>query len=111
VNCKVRPLLGNPRSNRRIVFSVVRAATVAMQRRYKHTSTTIEGLCFLHGPCQGVILKTTGAAQLVDKSFVRETVKKRVSCKGAAVKRRVYVRYSYSETVIVPMLKFITRKR
>jgi hypothetical protein len=40
---------------------VVRAATVAMQRCGKHASTTIEGLCFLGGSCQGVILKAIGA--------------------------------------------------
>jgi hypothetical protein len=59
--CKQRPLLGNARNNRITMFSVVCAATVAMQRRSKHTSTTIEGLCFLRCPCQGVTLKTTGA--------------------------------------------------
>jgi hypothetical protein len=32
-----------------------------MQRRSKHVSSTIERLCFLRGPCRGVILKTTGA--------------------------------------------------
>jgi hypothetical protein len=32
------------------VSYVVRAANFAMQRRGKHTSTTIEGLCFLRGP-------------------------------------------------------------
>jgi hypothetical protein len=43
----------------RAVFSVgVRAATVVMQRRCKHASSTIEGLYFLRGPCRGVILKT-----------------------------------------------------
>jgi hypothetical protein len=36
---------------------MVRAATVATQRSGKHASTTIEGLCFLLGPCRGVILK------------------------------------------------------
>jgi hypothetical protein len=30
-----------------------------MQRRGKHASTTIEELCFLRGPCRGVILKIT----------------------------------------------------
>jgi hypothetical protein len=45
---------------------VVRAATVAMQRRGKHTSTTIERLCFLRGPCRGVILKTFGATPVRD---------------------------------------------
>jgi hypothetical protein len=44
------------------VFYVVRAATVAIQWCGKHTSTTLEGLCLLRGPCRGVILKTTGAA-------------------------------------------------
>jgi hypothetical protein len=84
-----------------------------MQRRCKHASTTRGGggLCFLRGSCQGVISKITGAAQLVDKSSVRGTVKKRVSCKGAAVERRLYVCCSYRETVIVPVLKSVARKR
>jgi hypothetical protein len=65
---KQRPLLGSAsnihaRNNRRTVISVIRTATVAMQRRCIHASK-IEGLCFLRGPCQGVILKTTGATQL-----------------------------------------------
>jgi hypothetical protein len=34
----------------------------ATQRRGKYTYTTIEGMCFLRGPCRAVILKTTGAA-------------------------------------------------
>jgi hypothetical protein len=48
-------------SNRGTVFSVVRAATVATQRCAKHISaatnstTTIEELCFLCGPCRNVI--------------------------------------------------------
>jgi hypothetical protein len=40
---------------------VVRGATVAMQRRGNYTSTTIEVLCFLHGPFRGVSLVTIGA--------------------------------------------------
>jgi hypothetical protein len=40
---------------------VVRAATVAMKRRGKHTYTPEEGLCFMRGPCRGVILKAVGA--------------------------------------------------
>jgi hypothetical protein len=42
------------------VFYVVSAAAIAMQRHDKHTSSTRERLCFLHGPCREVILKTTG---------------------------------------------------
>jgi hypothetical protein len=30
-----------------------------MQRRSKHASTTIDGLCFLRSPCRGYIIKTT----------------------------------------------------
>jgi hypothetical protein len=37
---------------------VVRAATVVVQRHGKQDSSTIERLCFLRGPCRGVILKT-----------------------------------------------------
>jgi hypothetical protein len=38
-------------------------------------------------------------------------VKKRVSCKSAAVKRRLYVFCSYSETVIITVLKSVARIR
>jgi hypothetical protein len=50
---------------------VVLAATVALQRRGKHATTTIEGLCFLRGSCQGVILKKTGAT--VQLPYIRRT--------------------------------------
>jgi hypothetical protein len=40
---------------------VVLGAIVAMQRRGKHVSTTLEVLCFLRGPFRCVILKTVGA--------------------------------------------------
>jgi hypothetical protein len=36
-------------------------ATRCLQRSGKHASTKIVGLCFLHGPCRGVIMKTNGA--------------------------------------------------
>jgi hypothetical protein len=50
---------------------VVRTTIIYMQRCGKNIFT-IEGLCFLRGPCRGVILKTTGAAdQLRD---IRRTV-------------------------------------
>jgi hypothetical protein len=39
------------------VFYVIRAATIAIHGRGKHTSTT-EGLYFLRGSCRGGILKT-----------------------------------------------------
>jgi hypothetical protein len=53
-------------------FHVVLTAIVAMQRSGKHASTTIEGLCFLLGPCRGVTLKIIGAPiQLQD---IRRTV-------------------------------------
>jgi hypothetical protein len=38
-------------------------------------------------------------------------VKKRVSCKGAAVKRMLYVCCSYSEIVIITVLKSVARIR
>jgi hypothetical protein len=37
------------------VFSFVRAPNVATQRRSKHASARIEELCFLRGPCRGII--------------------------------------------------------
>jgi hypothetical protein len=46
-----------------VVFSVVCAMIVTTEWHGKHASTTIEELCFLHGPCQGVILKTVQATQ------------------------------------------------
>jgi hypothetical protein len=51
----------NARNNISGVFYVVRAATVAMQRRGKHVSSIIERPCFLLYPCRSVILKTIGA--------------------------------------------------
>jgi hypothetical protein len=48
------------------VFSVVRAATLATQRRGKYASTTIEWLCFLLGLYKGVIRKTIAATQSVE---------------------------------------------
>jgi hypothetical protein len=88
--CKQRPLLGNARNiiacnNRRNVFYVVRAATVAVQRRGKHASAKIKALCFLRGPCRWVFLKTVGETEL---SSVREAVKKRDSCKSVAIKKK-----------------------
>ena len=64
--CKQRSLLSNTRSihgssNRTSVSYVVRAATAAMQRRVKHASKTIVGLCFLCGLRRRKLLKTTGA--------------------------------------------------
>jgi hypothetical protein len=53
------------------MFSVVLAATVAMQRRDKHTLTTIEGLCFLLGPCGGVNLKTIGATGRLESETLK----------------------------------------
>jgi hypothetical protein len=38
-------------------------------------------------------------------------VKKIVSCKNAAIKRRLYVCCSYSETGIITVLKSVARKR
>jgi hypothetical protein len=45
------------------VFSVVCTAIIATQQHGKHASATIEELCFLHGPCHGIILKTVGVTQ------------------------------------------------
>jgi hypothetical protein len=58
------------------VFYVARAATVAMHRRSKHASTATEGLCFLRGPCRGIILKTIGATQWGQLSSAREAEKR-----------------------------------
>jgi hypothetical protein len=44
-------------------------------------------------------------------SDLKVPVKKRVSCKTAAVKRRLYVRCSYIETVIIFVLKSVSRIR
>jgi hypothetical protein len=45
------------------------------------------------------------AIQLVESP----AVKKRVNCKSAAVKRRLYMCCSYSNTVIISMLKSVAR--
>jgi hypothetical protein len=63
-----------------------------MQQRGKHASSTIKRLCFLRGPCQGVILKTVGA-----------TVQWRVQL--WSVKQRA------TEAEESPLLRFVTRKR
>jgi hypothetical protein len=42
-------------NNGRTLFSVVRAATVATQWRFKHASTIIKELCFLRGPYRKII--------------------------------------------------------
>jgi hypothetical protein len=39
-----------------------RVTSVAMQRRCKHDSSTIERLCFLRGPCKIVIKKSSVVA-------------------------------------------------
>jgi hypothetical protein len=54
---RIEPLLGKDLETNNETIAV------DMQRRGKHTSTTIGGLCFLRGPCRGVILKTTGETQ------------------------------------------------
>jgi hypothetical protein len=51
------------------VFYEVRTAIVAMQRHNKHFSTTIEELCFVCGPCGGVILNTIGATVQLNVSL------------------------------------------
>jgi hypothetical protein len=53
------PLLGNACNTRKRrykngVFYVISTATIAEQRRGKHTST-IEALCFLRDPCRGEV--------------------------------------------------------
>jgi hypothetical protein len=99
--CKQRPLLVNARNiharnNRRTVFSVVHPATVSAQRLGKHmpvatdTNSTIEERCFLCGPCRDI---SKGQSWLSQFSSIRETVKKRVSFKSAAVKGRCFMWY------------------
>jgi hypothetical protein len=69
--CKQRPLLCNTRNNRKIVFSVVRAAAFSGQQLGKHvpaatdTNSTIEERCFLCGLCRDVIARTVGAMSSV----------------------------------------------
>jgi hypothetical protein len=69
------------------VLYVAPTVTITMQQSGKNTSTTIDGLCFLHGPCQGVVLKKTGLVQSVQWSSVLEAVKKRVE--SQPMKRRL----------------------
>jgi glucose-6-phosphate dehydrogenase assembly protein OpcA len=58
-------------SNREMVLSVARAATVAVQRLGKHASKTIEELCFLRGPCREVISKMIFITESVDAQAVK----------------------------------------
>jgi hypothetical protein len=59
------------------VFYVVRAATIAMQRRGEQASITIEELCFLRGPCRGGILTAIGATvQLHDHGSRKNSIVK-----------------------------------
>jgi hypothetical protein len=61
---------------------VVHAAIVGMQRRAKHASTTIQGLCFLRGPCQRVVFKTIGVTvQLSEVTWSSWLVSERVQLK------------------------------
>jgi hypothetical protein len=94
--CKQRPLLHNARSIHTTIEEwcfLWSALWPLLCNGTVNMTTAIEGLCFLRGPCREVILKTTGATQLVDKSSVQEAVKKRVSCQGMALKRRHCVWY------------------
>jgi hypothetical protein len=54
------------------VFCVFRAATVAMQRRRKHASKKMAGLCFLRGSCRGIILKKIGATVQLTRVELRD---------------------------------------
>jgi hypothetical protein len=47
--------------------------------------------------------------ETVQRSVESRAVKRRVICKSAAVKRRLYVCCSYSEAVIITMLKSVAR--
>jgi hypothetical protein len=49
--------------------------------------------------------------QPVQLRFESPAVNKRVSCESAAANRRLYVCCSYSETVIITVLKFVARIR
>jgi hypothetical protein len=51
-HCYLTPATYTRSTIKNRVFYVVRVATVAMQLREKHASTTVEGLCVLRGPCQ-----------------------------------------------------------
>jgi ferredoxin len=48
---------------------VVHFVMVATQMHGKHSSITIEELCFLCGSCRGVIFKTVGATELDERQF------------------------------------------
>jgi hypothetical protein len=77
---------------KRGVFYVVRSAVVAMQRRGRHASTAIDGLCFLRGRAKELSWWYLGwySCQLCS---VREAVKERVSCRNAAVNSKFYMWY------------------
>jgi hypothetical protein len=61
-----------------------------------HTTIVTIGNCFLLGPCKLVIRKITGETQ---------------GFESPAVTRRLYACCSYSETVIITVLKFVARIR
>jgi hypothetical protein len=75
---------------RQQILSNNRVTSVAMQGRGKHASSTIE-LCFLRGPCRGIILKTVGA-----------TVQLRVQLWS--------VNQQATEAEVSPLLRLVTRK-
>jgi hypothetical protein len=65
------------------------AATVAMQRRCKHASTTIRGLFSVWSVPRSYLEENwsnAGSCQLRGSS-VRKAVKKKVGCKSAVMKR------------------------
>jgi hypothetical protein len=56
----IGPLLGRVR-NRKTVFSVWSAPRLLLCNDEANTPLQQQRLCFLRGPCRGVILKTIGA--------------------------------------------------
>jgi hypothetical protein len=90
--CKHRPLLGNVSNMHATIewlFYVVRAATVAVQRRGKYVYTKMRP-CFTWGPCKGDFLKTNGATIQFWVLGRRQPRKVRLPVKTWYVIRRLY---------------------
>jgi hypothetical protein len=107
--CKQKPLLGNASNNKRAVFSVVRVATV------KDASTRIDKMFSTLSVPKGY--KDDNWGNQIGSVRSEEKLHwqlQECSVESRAVKRRLYVWFwsvKFSETVIVPVLKSVARKR
>jgi hypothetical protein len=95
--------------NRRTVFSMWSAPWPLLCNGAVNTSTTIEGLCFLRGLCQDVILKTIGATVLLQN--IRQTVNDvNTSWRTFIVKLRYQETASENTAEEKPLLRAVTKQ-